>query len=414
MERRGLSHPTPTWTYLRKSELAAGTHLASTASATSLLPGTPPRRRRGPRRYELAAPAATAPWAGSMASSLGCALGVDELGRTALTLCQASLQPRSYTTYASALTGFFEFCHDQAAPPLEVTPVHICKNVAWIGLQGTVCADSLQPYLSAINRFLTDHERAPVALGPLVSDVRAGLKNSQRDMNPAPARLPLPAPVALAILEYAEDLLPTLRWTSPSHPGLAVFRAMVAVLVNYTFFCRGEYGVSMLTRDLSVDDSTITLFLRKVKGRSSSAAHHLPLLRIPVSALPRLAHLLSQYFVGRKTLALANNFAIPDRLWTLHPGEAGASWSAATLSAWLSSSCALVEHAPPPGFTWSSHSLRKGAASAANSLNVGLTKIRYMGGWAKDSHVVHDYIDPTMPPTPAAALFFGHLLLLPP
>jgi hypothetical protein len=38
--------------------------------------------------------------------------------------------------------------------------------------------------------------------------------------------------------------------------------------------------------------------------------------------------------------------------------------------------------------------LRKGAASAANSINVVLTKIRYMGGWAKDSNVVHDYIDP--------------------
>jgi hypothetical protein len=65
---------------------------------------------------------------------------------------------------------------------------------------------------------------------------------------------------------------------------------------------------------------------------------------------------------------------------------------------------------PPPGFKWTSHSLRKGAASAANSINVVLTKIRYMGGWAKDSNVVHDYIDPTMAPSPAARVFFGHLL----
>ncbi len=39
-----------------------------------------------------------------------------------------------------------------------------------------------------------------------------------------------------------------------------------------------------------------------------------------------------------------------------------------------------------------------------------LTKIRYMGGWAKDSNVVHDYIDPTAAPSHAARVFFGHLL----
>jgi hypothetical protein len=51
----------------------------------------------------------------------------------------------------------------------------------------------------------------------------------------------------------------------------------------------------------------------------------------------------------------------------------------------------------PPQFKWTSHSLRKGAASAAACIGEPLTKIRYMGGWLKSSDVVNGkYIDPTM------------------
>ena len=227
---------------------------------------------------------------------------------------------------------------------------------------------------------------------------------------PPAVRIPLPAPVALDLLQYAELLQPKLTWDKPKCPKLLQFRALVAVLVNYTFFCRGECGVSMQTGDLAVHDETITLFLRKVKGRTACTAAQLPLLQIPVASLPRLANLIATFSQGRQQLAAAGSFHLPEHFWALDPVEQGEQWTAATLSDWLALSCALVNHSPPPGFTWTSHSLRKGAASAANAINVVLTKIRYMGGWAKDSNVVHDYIDPTMAPTPAALVFFGHLL----
>jgi hypothetical protein len=216
--------------------------------------------------------------------------------------------------------------------------------------------------------------------------------------------------VALDILAYAEQLLPSLSWTLPPSPSLLHFRAMLAVIVNYIYFCRGDCGVSMLAQDLAVHDNYITLFLRKVKGRAAHSPHQLPLLQIPTSALPSVAILLTRFLQGRQQLASLGCRPVPAALWALHPGEASSTWNAATLSEWLAVSCALVHHSPPPGFKWTSHSLRKGAASAANSINVVLTKIRYMGGWAKDSNVVHDYIDPTTAPSHAARVFFGHLL----
>ena len=83
----------------------------------------------------------------------------------------------------------------------------IARYIALLGLRGTVSATSLTPYLLAINWFLQDHALPPVALGPLVACVRKGLMNCQTDTVPLPERLPLPAPVALAILELGEKLL---------------------------------------------------------------------------------------------------------------------------------------------------------------------------------------------------------------
>lgn len=365
---------------------------------------------QGPRKYALSTPSAVAPWAASMSDSLGALLGHDDLGRTALALCQASLQPRSYGSYASALKGFLEFCDEESLLPLDVTPVHVARYLAWLGLRGTVAAASLQPYLSAINRLLKDHGKPPVALGPLVADVRAGLGNSQVPLSPAPARIPLPAPVALDILVEAESVLSTTSWFSPQDPAVRRARALVAVLVNYIFFCRGECGVSLRSSDISVHDGFLTLLLRKVKGRAAFPEHRLPLLQISTAAIPRIAAVFTQFVQGRLLLAARNGYPVPSSLWALHPSDLCATWSAATLTTWLSEACAVTGHRPPPGFTWTSHSLRKGAASAANAINVVLPKIRYMGGWARDSDVVLDYIDPTMAPTPAALLFFGHML----
>eukprot|EP00873_Tetraselmis_striata_P014442 jgi/Tetstr1/434706/TSEL_002533.t1 len=53
--------------------------------------------------------------------------------------------------------------------------------------------------------------------------------------------------------------------------------------------------------------------------------------------------------------------------------------------------------------------LRKGAASAANAIGVPLSHIRYQGGWATNSDVVLDYIDPNVLPSPGAWFIFGHI-----
>lgn len=351
------------------------------------------------------------PWGDSMAAAMGPLLGDDALGRSTLKLLQASLETRTYQTYGSTIKMFLQFCAEEGLDPLDLTPVQAARYVAWLGHRGTVAAGSLQPYLSAINKLLQDHGRPPVALGPLVAAARKGLKNRQSSLRPKDARLPLPAPVALSILEHAERLVPDLTWDNSSGLQLeSLYRAMVAVLVNYIFFCRGETGVACQTGDLVTDTQHLTLFVRQAKGHHSDPQHQRPVLQIERQRSLRLTALVENYNVGRARLFVSQQLPVPRHQWQLCSDEQPLSWSAATVTQWLESALSATGNSPPPGFTWTSHSLRSGPASAANAIGVVLTKITFCGGWAKNSSAVHDYIDPTMQPTPAAHLLLGHLL----
>ena len=71
--------------------------------------------------------------------------------------------------------------------------------------------------------------------------------------------------------------------------------------------------------------------------------------------------------------------------------------SAGTLTGWIRTAYTPTECLPPEGFTWTSHNLRKGAASAAHAIGARLTDIRFAGGWATTSNVFQlKYIDFTM------------------
>ena len=99
-------------------------------------------------------------------------------------------------------------------------------------------------------------------MGPLVTGIRKGLENCQEDTKPLPIRLPLPAPVALAILELAEKLLPTVHWDARD-PKLLLLRAAIATITSYLFFNREKCSdACALVTDIVLDNAHITLLLR--------------------------------------------------------------------------------------------------------------------------------------------------------
>eukprot|EP00873_Tetraselmis_striata_P025904 jgi/Tetstr1/446168/TSEL_003569.t1 len=335
------------------------------------------------------------------------AFGSDELGQRTLDLLSSSLSAQTLKSYAGRLSQFAEFCHDsENISPLEATTATVVRYVAWIGEQGHIAAKSLQPYLSAINTFFELHNLVPIAKDSLhLTSARRGLMLRQRRLDAAPLRVPLPADVAYRFVTKAELIV-----SAPYPEYHPDFRALLASVVNFMFFARGLTGVSCRVRDVHVDTYNITLQVYREKGRASRRGpDDLRVLLLPVSEHPRVARLLHHFIDNVQSAPLVTVGLATSNFWAVTAAEQSKPWTAATMSDWLSAAISLVNAAPPAGTSWTSHSLRKGAACAANAIGVPLSHIRYQGGWATNSDVVLDYIDPNVLPSPGAWFFFGHI-----
>eukprot|EP00873_Tetraselmis_striata_P010004 jgi/Tetstr1/430268/TSEL_020096.t1 len=335
------------------------------------------------------------------------AFGSDELGQRTLDLLSSSLSAQTLKSYAGRLSQFAEFCHDsENISPLEATTATAVRYVVWIGERGHIAAKSLQPYLSAINTFFELHNIVPIAKDSLhLTSARRGLMLRQRRLDAAPLRVPLPADVAYRFVTKAELIV-----AAPYPEYHLDFRALLASVVNFMFFARGLIGVSCRVRDVHVDTYNITLQVYREKGRAGRRGpDDLRVLLLPVSEHARVARLLHHFIDNVQSAPLVTVGLATSNFWAVTAAEQSKPWTAATMSDWLSAAISLVNAAPLAGTSWTSHSLRKGAASAANAIGVPLSHIRYQGGWATNSDVVLDYIDPNVLPSPGAWFFFGHI-----
>eukprot|EP00873_Tetraselmis_striata_P006003 jgi/Tetstr1/426267/TSEL_016584.t1 len=335
------------------------------------------------------------------------AFGSDELGQRTLDLLSSSLSAQTLKSYAGRLSQFAEFCHDsENISPLEATTATVVRYVAWIGERGHIAAKSLQPYLSAINTFFELHNLVPIAKDSLhLTSARRGLMLRQRRLDAAPLRVPLPADVAYRFVSRAELIV-----SAPYPESHLDYRALLASVVNFLFFARGLTGVSCRVQDVHVDTYNITLQIYREKGRAGRRGpDDLRVLLLPVSEHPRVARLLRYFIDNVQSVPLVTVGLAASNFWAVNVAEQSKPWTAATMSDWLSTAVNLVNAAPPAGTSWTSHSLRKGAASAANAIGAPLSHIRYQGGWATNSDVVQDYIDPNVLPSPGAWFFFGHI-----
>jgi hypothetical protein len=405
----------PAWLYTQQRQL----HRAALVAAPPLLLGNiglpvviPVGRRRSMApKYALRKPTSRAPWVTSMGTTLAPLLGTDALGSLALELLASSKEQNTYDSYLSELGHFFDFCRIEGIAPLNVTAPQIVRYIAYLGSLNTIAAGSMQPYLSAINRLLQDHQRQPVAMGPMVVDALAGLAGLQVPLVDPARRAPLPAYVAKQIHDLA---LALSERPLDSPAALATYRDALATVVSFQWFNRSDTTHGLRVDGLTVDpvgtaDRQIRHFSRALKGKKRLALSKVRTISVPVSAHPAMASMLLTYTAARSAAYVVAGIAPPHQLWAL-PGDAPGGWTATVQNTWMASALAAVGAAPPPGYTWTSHSLRKGAASAARAIRVTLDVIRYFGGWAVNSAVVNDYVDPSVRPSPAASFFFGWLL----
>jgi hypothetical protein len=148
----------------------------------------------------------------------------------------------------------------------------------------------------------------------------------------------------------------------------------------------------------------ILLYHGTRKGQRGTSTERKLLCELPDSAHRDIAELL-KYFDAARTKFSAGK--IPDRRWAISLHEPTTNRSADTLTTWLQRIVRAVHEQPPDGFVWTLHSLRKGAPTAAYIIGTPMQKIKFFGGWARESDVVLDYIDPRVLPCPGAWQLFG-------
>eukprot|EP00873_Tetraselmis_striata_P044127 jgi/Tetstr1/464391/TSEL_009184.t1 len=243
--------------------------------------------------------------------------------------------------------------------------------------------------------FFTDNFKEPPALWPFVNQAMRGWELAQQVLDVPDYRVPLPANVALECVRRTQRLV--------SYKSIAcdlpTFRAMLVTAVNFLFCHRAGTSTGFGVRDLAVDFRSIALYRRVLEGKPSGAPR--PVLQISREAHPEIAELL-EFFVTCRDHVLPG----ATRFWQLSDDDPG-TWTAATVSEWVTADALAVDATPPAGFCWSSHNLRSGGASAASATGVPMPMIRWLGGWKVGSGVVLNYIVPGILDSDGASYFFG-------
>lgn len=277
----------------------------------------------------------------------------------------------------------------------DFAAVQSCAEyVTYLFEEGAVNCD-ITAYLSAINTRHRQLGLAAPAVGFHFTKAKQGfarLVASTRGKRLT--RLPLPARVVRRALQLG------LRLVRAGDVRLA--RACAIVVHAFMFFGRSDSVVDVTLGAVSLDAVAVAFREDRFKGRSHEPSRFLRRPRRRDDECP--VRLLQQFAALRRAQGADDN----DLLFRL-PSDAGA-WGPTRLDSLLQVVLAELQVHAPAGASYTSHSLRAGAATAALSIGVPEVIICRLGGWVDGSRSVHRYLDPTVPPDDAAFLFFGWLL----
>ena len=230
VERRGLPTSMPAWLHLRDSKVGQQQPSLTSVTIGVYRPATAPVNAR----YTLLPPRSEARYHQGIKPKLEAWLGTDTVGQVAMELVLQRHGATTASSYGTGVRPFLSFCAEYSIDPVAVNSNHIQRYIAWMGLRGTVKADSLRNYLSAVNSFLRDNDREPIAQGKMVSDslralfgCKAGRLCRFCTQSP-PACFCGPQDAALAVqLIHSNKLC-----------NMSLLRACCATIFSYFFFNR--------------------------------------------------------------------------------------------------------------------------------------------------------------------------------
>ena len=168
--------------------------------------------------------ATRAAWASAMADALASRLSPSPQRDEIIRVMSKALAPTTAGSYGGHLSRFVAFC---AAQPDRPSPLPAATDTVLRWLAGDVCAqgrvkaDSLQPYLSAINRIHSDMGFDAPAVGHLVESYKSGLAHVQTAQGRPSERVYLPPPVVEQVLylKFGDKKKNCRLYNPPSGPA---------------------------------------------------------------------------------------------------------------------------------------------------------------------------------------------------
>jgi integrase len=316
-------------------------------------------------------------------------------------LISQSMADKSWDTYGTGWRSWMRFCDEADIDALQATEFEVVCYIAWIGMRGTIKAETMGPYLSSINKVYELFYEAddatrfvPPARGPLVTAAKKGLIKRQYQTIRPQQRTYLPANAVVRVLQHAEAL-------DFSDENLPEHRAAAAVLLGSMTATRADSLLDITLANVAFSTNQVAVTITKTKGHDDEPARVLIFHR---EGCPRVWDYLENYSSWLRTQVA------PTHLFLRRPGENWRNIGKSTLlTGWLQTILGILEIFPPAGLYYSSHSLRKGAATSMHAVGVSIDIIRFLGGWVPGSTAVFEYIDLMAPATPAARFLFSSL-----
>jgi hypothetical protein len=176
-----------------------------------------------------------------------------------------------------------------------------------------------------------------------------------------------------------------------------VIRDAAAVILAYVLGLRESSVMSLPAENITHTAAKMTVRLVLVKGKALRHAVLATYARTGVATLPSPIDLLQKWTGLRPAHALL--FGLP--------GDVN-DWQPGSLSNALQRSLHAVARCPPPGTTWTSHSLRIGAHTEQTLLGLPVEVRKARFGWGPDSDDMTSlYFDRQIILSPASCWIFG-------
>jgi hypothetical protein len=223
-----------------------------------------------------------------------------------------------------------------------------------------------------------------------------GQRRAQSDPSSGAERCGVPAVIMKRISDTA---------LTASITDIRFNRAATAITYSYIFFERGEAWSGLTMDNIRVSPTAIQLAITLRKAGPILTPHTLTYTR-PQLNQPSPADLIQRYYSLRRNCATRSQF-----YWYLPLITERFTRSPGTITKYLRECLTQLSISPPPRVSWSSHSLRIGAASEAAAIHIPLYRIRIWGDWSPSSKTFElTYLDAIFIATQKSFYFFGHLL----